>query len=556
MCFSFAMDIKEFEQFLKAFIPSKDDEAIKKDLRYVIYARKSREGVEQQVRSVPDQLETCRELKRKEGLLVVDEILEAESAKTSDSRPQFKEMMAGIKAGKYDAILSWHPDRLARNMKDAGEIIDLLDRGIIKNLKFVSFNFENSTIGKVMLGIAFVFAKQYSDALGANVLRGIDSSANEGKFLGKSKHGYFKDEEQKLRPNGRNFELIKLAFQKRLQGATETEIADFLNEHHYEQWTPKNGNQIYKMINKRVGEFLKDPVYTGMLRYGDRIINLVEAIQFVPAVSPMDFIKINEMEKLQKRFRLRNRHLKQGGLHADFLHRLVICGYCNQTMTPGITTKPQQGHKYFFFKCDTKKCEFHNKSVRAKEIVGFVVQYLQEHEYTSRKVYGHYQAEMQRLHRASQADLESEMNSIRQTLKHLKGKIQRRIDDRKELKDYKIVQYFEEDLKGLLKEQEKLEADLVELKTKKEEQSLMILDYDKFVELFKDFALRLRNERVMEKKDFLIKKIFSNFVIKDKKVASFSLNQPFLDLDKYAEVRNGRGYRIRTCDLLVPNQTR
>ena len=35
-------------------------------------------------------------------------------------------MVADIKAGKYDAILAYHPDRLARNMTEGGIITDML----------------------------------------------------------------------------------------------------------------------------------------------------------------------------------------------------------------------------------------------------------------------------------------------------------------------------------------------------------------------------------------------------------------------------------------------
>ena len=160
-------------------------------LRYVIYARKSTtESEERQVRSLGDQVVECTELAQKMGLKVIKVIKEAESAKEPDIRPKFREMVEEIKKGKYEGIIAWHPDRLARNMKDAGEIIDLLDKQIIKDLHFVSFTFQNNTAGKMLLGIAFVLSKQYSDQLSDNVKRGIRRSIEEGKYLSRTKYGY------------------------------------------------------------------------------------------------------------------------------------------------------------------------------------------------------------------------------------------------------------------------------------------------------------------------------------------------------------------------------
>ncbi len=144
---------------------------------------------------------------------------EAESAKHSDTRPKFKELLENIiKKGKYDSILAWHPDRLARNMKDAGVIIDLVDKNIIKDLKFVSFMFENNASGKMFLGITFAISKQYSDKLSDDVSCGNRLSIEEGKYINKAKHGYFKDADQFLRPDENNFTLIRTAFQMRLEG--------------------------------------------------------------------------------------------------------------------------------------------------------------------------------------------------------------------------------------------------------------------------------------------------------------------------------------------------
>jgi len=84
-------------------------------------------------------------------------------------------MLDTIKKGDfYNSILSWHPDRLSRNMKESGEILDMLDNDLIVDLKFSSYTFNNDTAGKMTLSILFAMAKEFSDKLSDDIKRGIE----------------------------------------------------------------------------------------------------------------------------------------------------------------------------------------------------------------------------------------------------------------------------------------------------------------------------------------------------------------------------------------------
>src|ERR1051326_6104049 len=73
------------------------------------------------------------------------------SISLNKGRPLFNEMLDRIEAGDADGIIAWHPDRLARNAFDGGRIIDLIDQGLLKDLRFCTFWFEASAQGKLML---------------------------------------------------------------------------------------------------------------------------------------------------------------------------------------------------------------------------------------------------------------------------------------------------------------------------------------------------------------------------------------------------------------------
>ena len=123
-------------------------------MKYFIYARKSTEEDDRQVLSIEAQLVELKEFAAKEKLEIVASLCEAKTAK-EPGRIKFAEMLSLIERGRADGILSWNPDRLARNSVDGGKIIHMIDRGLIKSLKFPTFWFEPTPQGLFMLQIAF-----------------------------------------------------------------------------------------------------------------------------------------------------------------------------------------------------------------------------------------------------------------------------------------------------------------------------------------------------------------------------------------------------------------
>lgn len=190
-----------------------DDEIDVKKLKYVLYARKSTTDETRQVRSIPDQIADCVILANKQGINIVKTLRETQSAKWPNIRPIFRQMLDGIKKGEYDGILSWNPDRLARNMLEGGEIIDLIDQGVIKDLKFKTHFFTSDANGKMLLGMASVLSKQYSDDLSQKVTRGVKGSLTEGKTQ-TPKYGYV-NEKGIYEPDDKNFNLMCEAWQLR-----------------------------------------------------------------------------------------------------------------------------------------------------------------------------------------------------------------------------------------------------------------------------------------------------------------------------------------------------
>ena len=162
-------------------------------MKYFVYCRKSMESEDRQILSIESQqAELERAFAGRVDMEIVEVFTESFSAK-APGRPIFNEKLDRIDRGDADGVISWHPDRLARNSVDGGRIIYLLDQNSLKDLKFANFSFENNSQGKFMLQIMFGQSKYYSDALSDNVKRGNRSKIEKGWRPNKPPLGYLND---------------------------------------------------------------------------------------------------------------------------------------------------------------------------------------------------------------------------------------------------------------------------------------------------------------------------------------------------------------------------
>lgn len=159
-------------------------------LNYCLYARKSSESDERQAMSIDSQLTEMRAMAHLQGLNIVHELQESHSAKDSGQRPLYNELLQGLKAGDYNAVLTWAPDRLSRNAGDLGAIVDLMDQGKLLHIKTYSQTFSNNPNEKFLLMILCSQAKLENDNKSINVKRGIRAKCEMGWRPGTAPLGY------------------------------------------------------------------------------------------------------------------------------------------------------------------------------------------------------------------------------------------------------------------------------------------------------------------------------------------------------------------------------
>jgi DNA invertase Pin-like site-specific DNA recombinase len=231
-------------------------------MNFALYARKSTDEDDRQLLSIEAQLDELREFARKEQIHIAREFVESMSAKMP-GRPVFDGMIRELERGHVDGILSWHPDRLARNAVDGGRIVHLLSTGKLKALKFPTFWFENTPQGKFMLNIAFGQSQYFVENLVENVWRGLRQKLRRGEYPSRAPVGYLNE----TRTHTVIVDEAKAPFVRRLfeTYANDTHSASDLCEL-AKEWglTSINGKAIRP---NRMSTLLTDPFYVGMFRY-------------------------------------------------------------------------------------------------------------------------------------------------------------------------------------------------------------------------------------------------------------------------------------------------
>ena len=311
--------------------------------KYFLYARKSSEAEERQVMSIEAQIDELKEFATKEKLEIVASFQEAKTAK-EPGRTVFGEMLSLIQSGKADGILAWHPDRLARNSIDGGQVIYMLDTGKINSLKFPTFWFDNTPQGKFMLSIDFGQSKYYVDNLSENVKRGTRQKLRKGIWPGKAPFGYINDLRlHTILPDREKHKLVKRIFE--LYATGEYSFDDLIKKFdiHTQRGTLMMAGDLQRI--------LKSPFYYGVFIFNGEHYQGTHK----PAITKKLFDKVQTVMASRGKRRHKGNH---GYIFTGFMN----CGTCGRA----ITAEKHKGHVYY--RCTKKNTKCEEKYLREEEL--------------------------------------------------------------------------------------------------------------------------------------------------------------------------------------------
>ena len=522
-------------------IPQQQEDFTK--YKYAIYARKSSEESDRQLRSLDDQIKECKQLAERCGLKVVSVIRESKSAKKPHKRAEFTSLLKKISDKKLDGIIAWAPDRLARNMLEAGMVIDMIDEEKIKDLRFATYPFSKDANGLMLLGMSFVLSKQYSDKLSQDVTRGLHASFAEGKASGLTRHGYDTDSHDYYVPNDM-FPLLRTAWEKALLGESVVAVAKWLDKSGFVK-IYKNGKREEGMSKQKLSLIFRDSFYYGVVKIKQLTVDLRELpeINFQPMITENEFLEVRRLIGNKGKNRMRQDN-KFGMMP---FRGIVRCANCGNLCTV-YPVKGKGGNRYLYYTCRKSECSEFGKNIRGKVIVNWMYEFLKDGFKVSRKEY----EELRQYRKENMGSLKS---AIEAELRQLDIKVdkQKKVIDNISLSLVSVSsEVAKKSLEKQLNErQAELEATELELETKQEHKKELYstdITWEKFVNTTKNIANILQNGDKIQK-DVIARIIFVNIFANKEKVVRYDLREPFLTLlnrNSDPVVLPGRGAGIRT----------
>lgn len=239
-----------------------------------IYARVSTIEQAEEGYSIDEQIRVLNKFCEREGYLVYDEYVDRGiSGKNISGRPAIQRLLLDAEQKKFEVVLVWKMNRLARKSLDLMNIVEKLDS---KNIAFRSYTerYETETsTGKLQFQLMAAIAEYERNNIAENVKMGMIARAKEGRWNGGQVLGYDvveissdnrKRKNTHLVINEREANTVQLIFQMYSSGHGYKSIANYINKKGYRT---KKGKTFSLNAIKII---VTNPVYAGYIRYNVR----------------------------------------------------------------------------------------------------------------------------------------------------------------------------------------------------------------------------------------------------------------------------------------------
>ena len=324
----------------------------------VIYARYSSDN--QREESIEGQIRECTAYAEKNGITILRHYIDRALSAKTDNRPEFQNMIKDSGKRLFDMVIVWKLDRFARNRYDSARYKTTLKKNGVKVVSATEI-ISNGSEGILLESLLEGYAEYYSADLAEKVSRGMTENVLKSKYNGGNRTmGYVIDSDRHFQPDPLTAPFIREVFQRYAEGATMTEIRDWLNEQGVRNTRGQKMNygSIQRILNNRryIGEY----TFRGTV-----------APEGIPALVTRElFDRVQErMAKNRKapaRYKAEEEYL---------LTTKLFCGYCGAYLC-GESGVSHTGKVHRYYKCVSvkkKRTECHKKSVRKDWIEDLVV---------------------------------------------------------------------------------------------------------------------------------------------------------------------------------------
>lgn len=327
-------------------------------MKYIQYSRKSTEAKERQALSIEEQNSECLKCADRENLNIILKLQESKSSFKPHNRPQFDRMIEVLQLGQADAILTWKPDRLCRNPEEGGKLLQMLQDGVIKEIRTAMGDVYTQESDHLVLQIHFGMANQYSRNLSQNVKRGISYKRERGEYTGPAPICYENFGERgkrNIRPISWEANLLKEAIE--LMKTGKYSLGYLVNYLYDKGLRPKRGFKISKSHLYRI---LTNPVLYGcFISKGELYQGNFEGI-----------ICKDSFDELQEAINGRSKPKVKS--HGHWINGLIKCPDCGCSITTTVKEKYYKGTnrnaEYSYHHCTHRKGECEQKAITSLEL--------------------------------------------------------------------------------------------------------------------------------------------------------------------------------------------
>lgn len=305
-------------------------------LTAVIYARYSSHN--QREESIEQQVSECMEFAQANNLKVVDVYSDSAISGKTDKRAAFQRMLRDAEKGKFQVVVAYKSNRIARNMFNAMQYEVRLDELGIKTL-YCKEEFGDTAAGRFALRTMMNVNQFYSENLSEDIMRAMNDNAENLKINGRIPFGYRKGQDSRHEIDPDQAEIVREIFRRVLSGEPQADIAADLNARGIKT---KDGN-AWNKNSFRV--MLRNDTYIGTYRFVD-----FEKKDAIPQIiTKEDFALMQDFLKNKKN--PQGRHRENGDY---LLTGKLFCGYCGAYMV-GESGTGKSGVLHHYYACQTRR---------------------------------------------------------------------------------------------------------------------------------------------------------------------------------------------------------
>lgn len=327
-------------------------------ISYIQYARKSSEAKEKQALSIQEQNYECDKYLINNPVNVVLKLEESKSAFKPHNRPEFDKMVEMIQSGQANAILTWKPDRLSRNPEEGGKILQMLQDGLLQEIRTVTGDVYTQNSDHLILQIHFGMANQYSRNLSQNVKRGMKYKCERGQYPRPALLGYegYGDRgNRNIKPHPIEAPIIKDLFN---MAKSSLFPLSYLTKYAFEKGLrTKSGKKISK---NHMYIILTCPTYYGYFRYQGELYQG----NYEPLITKTLFDQVQET--------LHNRNRPKSHAKDHPFRGFIKCGLCGCAIKTTVKNKyyPKTDNHatYIYYSCTHNRMDCKQMPITEQEL--------------------------------------------------------------------------------------------------------------------------------------------------------------------------------------------